>query len=136
VALKILTANATHGCLTDQMDEQSFHERIFWDVEPSHRQNGSITSNSAPTKLHPGIAHVSRFLGSFLARSTHGDHICFVFEVLGPNMANLKRAFGTPGLTLPVVKAITRQSLLALDYIHDICGIIHCGMLVLISLQV
>ena len=72
---------------------------------------------------HPGVAHVSRFLGSFLAQSTHGDHICFVFEVLGPSIANLRRAFGVPGLTLPVVKAIARQCLLALDYLHDICGI-------------
>ena len=135
MALKILTANATRGCLTHQMDEQSFHERISSGVEPPHRQNAALASHSAVTH-HPGTAHVSRFLGSFLARSTHGDHICFVFEVLGPNIANLRRVFGAPGLALPVVKAIAKQSLLALDYLHGICGIIHCGKPLLISLQV
>ena len=68
------------------MDEQSFHERISFGVEPPHRQSAALPSNSAMTR-HPGSAHVSRFLGSFLARSTHGEHICFVLEVLGPNIA-------------------------------------------------
>jgi len=135
VALKILTANASHGCFTGQMDEQSFHERIFTAMEPPHRRNASTASNSTPMKRHPGIAHISLFFGSLPVQSTHGDHVCFVFEVLGPNIANLRKAFGTPGLALPVVKAITKQSLLALDYLHDICGIIHCGKHVLIDLQ-
>lgn len=127
MALKILTANATRGCFTGQMDEQSFHLRIFDGREPIHRQNASTASHSPPIKHHPGIAHISRFLGSFPARSTHGDHICFMFEVLGPNMADIRSAFDTPGPTLATVKAIVKQSLLALDYLHAKCGIIHCG---------
>jgi len=50
-----------------------------------------------------------------------------MFEVLGPNMADIRSAFDTPGPTLATVKAIVKQSLLALDYLHAKCGIIHCG---------
>ena len=127
VALKILTANATRGCFTGQMDEQSFHLRIFDGREPTHRQNASTASHSSAVKHHPGMAHITRFLGSFPARSTHGDHICFMFEVLGPSMADIRTGFENRGLTLSTVKAIVKQSLLALDYLHTKCGIIHCG---------
>ena len=132
----MLTANATRGCFIGQMDEQAFHLRIFDGEEPSHRQNASTASHSTPTKSHPGIAHISRFLGSFVAQIGHGDHICFIFEVLGPNTLALWTASDKPGLNLLVVKAIVKQSLLALDYLHASCGIIHCGKPVLISLSV
>ncbi len=42
-------------------------------------------------------------------------------------MADIRTAFETPSLTLATVKAIVKQSLLALDYLHAKCGIIHCG---------
>ena len=127
MALKILTMNATRGCFTGQMDEQSFHLRIFDGREPTHRQNTSTASHSSAVKHHPGITHITRFLGSFPARSTHGDHICFMFEVLGPSMADIRTGVENHGLNLSTVKAIVKQSLLALDYLHAKCRIIHCG---------
>jgi serine/threonine-protein kinase SRPK3 len=50
-----------------------------------------------------------------------------MFEALGPSMADIRTGFENRGLTLSTVKAIVKQSLLALDYLHAKCGIIHCG---------
>ena len=136
MALKILTANASRGCFTGQMDEQAFHLRIFDGLEPSHRENMSIPNRSAPVKPHPGIAHISRYLGSFLAQSTHGEHVCFIFEVLGPHMSALRSLSKPPGLSLSALKAIVKQSLLALNYLHASSGIIHCGKGILVGLLV
>ena len=51
-------------------------------------------------------------------------------------MVDLQTAFKIPGLTLATVKVIVKQSLLALNCLHAICGIIHCGKSVLIILLV
>jgi hypothetical protein len=52
-----------------------------------------------------------------------------VFEVLGLKFQH-SQLEESQRKTWSFVKAITRQSLLALDYLHDTCVIIHCGKLV------
>eukprot|EP00879_Flechtneria_rotunda_P012527 GHRR01013080.1.p1 GENE.GHRR01013080.1~~GHRR01013080.1.p1 ORF type:complete len:446 (+),score=175.58 GHRR01013080.1:873-2210(+) len=48
-----------------------------------------------------------------------------VFEVLGDNLLALIKAFDYKGVPLPVVKVLTRQMLVALDYLHSQLHIIH-----------
>lgn len=66
--------------------------------------------------------HCCRLLDSFEHSGPHGLHVCMVFEVLGDNMLALIKAFDYKGVPLPVVRSLTRQMLVALDYLH------RCGM--------
>jgi hypothetical protein len=62
--------------------------------------------------------HCCRLLDSFEHAGPHGLHVCMVFEVLGDNMLALIKAFDYKGVPLPVVRSLTRQMLVALDYLH------------------
>lgn len=69
--------------------------------------------------------HCCRLLDSFEHSGPHGLHVCMVFEVLGDNMLALIKAFDYKGVPLPVVRSLTRQMLVALDYLHRELQIIH-----------
>ncbi|KLJ10491.1 serine/threonine-protein kinase SRPK3 [Blastomyces silverae] len=77
---------------------------------------------------HPGRKHVVSLLDSFVHHGVHGDHVCMVFEVLGENLLGLIRRWNHRGIPMPLVKQITKQVLLGLDYLHRECGIIHTDL--------
>ncbi|KAL4427663.1 hypothetical protein ABPG75_001752 [Micractinium tetrahymenae] len=58
----------------------------------------------------------------------HGRHVCMVFEVLGDNLLTLIRLYDHRGIPLPVVRHLARQLLVALDYLHTRCQIIHTDL--------
>jgi serine/threonine protein kinase len=62
--------------------------------------------------------HCCRLLDSFEHSGPHGLHVCMVFEVLGDNLLSLIKAFDYKGVPLPVVRTLTRQMLVGLDYLH------------------
>ena len=51
-----------------------------------------------------------------------------VFEVLGENLLGLIKRWNHRGIPMPLVKQITKQVLLGLDYLHRECGIIHTDL--------
>jgi len=51
-----------------------------------------------------------------------------VFEVLGKNLLWLIRKHKHKGISLPLVKEISKQVLAGLDYMHTACGIIHTDL--------
>ncbi|KAJ8103810.1 kinase-like domain-containing protein [Lipomyces tetrasporus] len=77
---------------------------------------------------HPGRAHVVSLLDSFEHVGPNGTHVCMVFEVLGENLLGLIRRFHHRGVPIGLVKQITKQVLLGLDYMHRECGIIHTDL--------
>lgn len=77
---------------------------------------------------HPGKKHVVSLLDSFEHRGPHGVHVCMVFEVLGENLLGLIKRWNHRGIPMPLVKQITKQVLLGLDYLHRECGIIHTDL--------
>ena len=77
---------------------------------------------------HPGRRHVVSLLDSFEHKGPHGTHICMVFEVLGENLLGLIKRWNHRGIPMPLVKQITKQVLLGLDYLHRECGIIHTDL--------
>ncbi|KAL1589337.1 hypothetical protein WHR41_01916 [Cladosporium halotolerans] len=79
-------------------------------------------------KNHPGRAHVVSLLDSFNHKGPHGMHVCMVFEVLGENLLGLIKRWNHRGIPMPLVKQITKQVLLGLDYLHRECGIIHTDL--------
>lgn len=77
---------------------------------------------------HPGKAHVVQLLDSFEHKGPNGRHMCMVFEVLGENLLGLIKRYNHRGIPMPLVKQITKQVLLGLDYMHRECEIIHTDL--------
>ncbi|KAH6616284.1 serine/threonine-protein kinase SRPK2 [Boeremia exigua] len=79
-------------------------------------------------EAHPGRKHVVSLLDSFNHKGPNGMHVCMVFEVLGENLLGLIKRWNHRGIPMPLVKQITKQVLLGLDYLHRECGIIHTDL--------
>ncbi|KAL9014887.1 MAG: hypothetical protein Q9173_000473 [Seirophora scorigena] len=77
---------------------------------------------------HSGKKHVVSLLDSFEHKGPNGTHVCMVFEVLGENLLGLIKRWNHRGIPMPLVKQITKQVLLGLDYLHRDCGIIHTDL--------
>lgn len=77
---------------------------------------------------HPGRKHVVSLLDSFDHKGPNGTHVCMVFEVLGENLLGLIKRWNHRGIPVALVKQITKQVLLGLDYLHRECGIIHTDL--------
>ncbi|KIV89920.1 hypothetical protein, variant [Exophiala mesophila] len=77
---------------------------------------------------HPGRRYVVSLLDSFQHEGPNGLHVCMVFEVLGENLLGLIKRWNHRGIPTPLVKQITKQVLLGLDYLHRECGIIHTDL--------
>ncbi|KAK6443769.1 uncharacterized protein TrAFT101_000364 [Trichoderma asperellum] len=77
---------------------------------------------------HPGRKHVVSLLDSFEHKGPNGTHMCMVFEVLGENLLGLIKRWNHRGIPMALVKQITKQVLLGLDYLHRECGIIHTDL--------
>jgi serine/threonine-protein kinase SRPK3 len=77
---------------------------------------------------HPGRKHVVSLLDSFEHKGPNGTHVCMVFEVLGENLLGLIKRWNHRGIPTALVKQITKQVLLGLDYLHRECGIIHTDL--------
>lgn len=61
---------------------------------------------------------VVRLLDHFDHVGPNGRHVCMVFEVLGDNLLALIKQYNYKGVPLPIVRNLTRQMLIALDYLH------------------
>ncbi|KAI9769983.1 MAG: serine/threonine protein kinase, CMGC group [Geoglossum simile] len=77
---------------------------------------------------HPGRRHCVSLLDSFEHKGPNGLHVCMVFEVLGENLLGLIKRWNHRGIPMQLVKQITKQVLLGLDYLHRECGIIHTDL--------
>lgn len=77
---------------------------------------------------HPGRKHVISLLDSFEHKGPNGTHVCMVFEVLGETLLGLIKKWNHRGIPMYLVKQITKQVLLGLDYLHRECGIIHTDL--------
>jgi len=77
---------------------------------------------------HPGRKHVVSLLDSFEHKGPNGTHVCMVFEVLGENLLGLIKRWNHRGIPMSLVKQITKQVLLGLDYLHRECAIIHTDL--------
>ncbi|KAF8344584.1 hypothetical protein F5887DRAFT_866604, partial [Amanita rubescens] len=109
VAMKILTSQATANIVAGHSLEYDVFRKIQ-----------SANPNS------PGFNHCLTLRHCFTAKSAAGGHICFVTDALSSSLANLRET-GQNRFTLPIAKRITKQVLLALDYLHRECGYIHTG---------
>lgn len=109
IALKILRGDSTST--PGQPDEADILQHL----------------KSADTK-HPGYRHIVRMTHRFTHSGPNGQHSCIVFEPLGESVLHLQKRSKNGRLPLDIVKAIARQTLLGLDYLHRRCNIIHTGI--------
>ncbi|ORY05114.1 kinase-like protein [Basidiobolus meristosporus CBS 931.73] len=109
VALKVVKS-APHYTET-ALDEIKLLERVY-----------SANSDS------PGRLYVVELLDHFKHAGPNGVHVCMVFEVLGENLLSLIKKYNHKGIPTNIVKEISRQILLGLDYLHRECGIIHTDL--------
>jgi serine/threonine-protein kinase SRPK3 len=110
LAVKVLTVNITAGIAYDK----------YWELSSARR----ITNANLN---HPGYQHCLTLLDSFVCQSYHGPHISLVFDVLGSDMLSLQRTQPGRVFSLQITKRIIKQVLLALDYLHQHCGLVHTG---------
>lgn len=66
-----------------------------------------------------GEKHSVRLVDDFEHKGPNGTHVCMVFEVLGSNLLDLIKRYNYRGAPVPMVKSITRQVLVALDYLRE-----------------
>jgi serine/threonine-protein kinase SRPK3 len=64
----------------------------------------------------------------FFHHGVYGKHFVMAFEVLGKNLLSLIKKYDYRGIPLPIVRRLTKQLLLGLDYMHRVCGIIHTDL--------
>jgi serine/threonine protein kinase len=58
----------------------------------------------------------------------NGKHVCMVFETMGPNVLALIKRYNFKGVPLHIVRKVAGHTLIGLDYLHRICGIIHTDL--------
>jgi serine/threonine-protein kinase SRPK3 len=106
-AVKILSAHATQVQL-QLSDELGFLQSV---------------RDLARESRHPGRAHIVALLDNFQVSSTQGRHLCLVHKPMGI----FSKIDG--GLPVPLVKVVAKQLLLALDFLHRECHMVHTGAL-------
>lgn len=58
----------------------------------------------------------------------NGKHVCMVFETMGPNVLALIKRYNFKGIPLDIVRKVATHTLMGLDYLHRVCGIIHTDL--------
>lgn len=75
-----------------------------------------------------GAEYVTAIIDHFMVTGPNGHHVCMTFEVLGENLLSLIKKYKNRGIPTKIVKQISKQALLGLDYLHRKCGIIHTDL--------
>jgi serine/threonine protein kinase len=76
---------------------------------------------------HPGHQYIVKSLDDFTHVGPNGQHSCIIFEPLGQSVLNFQKKAKDGLLPLQMVRTIARQTLLALDYLHSCCKLVHSG---------
>jgi serine/threonine-protein kinase SRPK3/serine/threonine-protein kinase SRPK1 len=83
---------------------------------------------AGPRQRAMGFTGVVTLLDYFEHHGPNGVHICMVFEVMGPNVLALIKQFEFKGVPDGLVRKVASHTLVGLDYLHRVCGIIHTDL--------
>ena len=75
---------------------------------------------------HDGYNHVLALFDSFTQDGPYGQHMCLVYKAMGEPIGTFQARFRAQRFPTALMKRISRQLLLGLDYTHS-CGLIHTG---------
>ncbi|KAF5365363.1 hypothetical protein D9757_012129 [Collybiopsis confluens] len=114
VALKILTCESTKALQTS--DEKKRSDEL-----------GMLQKISTAQRSHRGFEHTLTLYDSFEFQGPHGRHLCLVIEVLGHSVDYIRHLSdaGDLRLSMALTKRVTKQILCGLEYLHDVCEIVH-----------
>lgn len=68
---------------------------------------------------------VVQLLNSFVYKGPYGNHFCMVFEIMGATLLEIIKRYNYKGVPMHVCRAISKQVLIGLDFLHRMCGLIH-----------
>ncbi|CAK9059371.1 Protein kinase dsk1 (Dis1-suppressing protein kinase) [Durusdinium trenchii] len=97
------------------------------DVNWEETQKGPL-KELFPEKNNEGFTGVVQLIDYFEHFGINGKHVCMVFETMGPNVLALIKRYNFKGIPLDIVRKVTTHTLIGLDYLHRICGIIHTDL--------
>ncbi|CAE7650135.1 SRPK1 [Symbiodinium pilosum] len=88
------------------------------------------TQKGPSRNLFPEIPFtgVVQLIDYFEHFGVNGKHVCMVFETMGPNVLALIKRYNFKGIPLDIVRKVTTHTLIGLDYLHRVCGIIHTDL--------
>mmetsp|Transcript_57509 Transcript_57509/g.136820 ORF Transcript_57509/g.136820 Transcript_57509/m.136820 type:complete len:618 (-) Transcript_57509:71-1924(-) len=88
------------------------------------------TQNGPLGHLFPCVPFtgVVQLLDYFEHYGANGKHVCMVFETMGPNVLALIKRYNFKGVPLHIVRKVATHTLIGLDYLHRVCGIIHTDL--------
>eukprot|EP01126_Amoeba_proteus_P028495 TRINITY_DN2809_c0_g2_i1.p1 TRINITY_DN2809_c0_g2~~TRINITY_DN2809_c0_g2_i1.p1 ORF type:complete len:435 (+),score=86.42 TRINITY_DN2809_c0_g2_i1:210-1514(+) len=87
-----------------------------------------ITILKTVTKQDRGnLSCVAHLIDYFDIVGPNGTHVAMVFEKLGCNLLTLIRMYKYRGLPVPLVKVITKQMIIGMEFLHK-CLIIHTDL--------
>ncbi|KAJ1488459.1 kinase-like domain-containing protein [Baffinella frigidus] len=72
-----------------------------------------------------GADNVVELHGAFTISGPKGRQVCVALELLGPSLLDLMKDYGYGGVPVAAVKAVTRDVLKGLQFLHQRCSIIH-----------
>ena len=92
-----------------------------------HRFHNHRAGSRERTPGHPGFRFCVEPLAIVSTESRYGLHRCVVTQPYGSTVDDLQVAQPGVRFKLPVVKNIVRQTLLALDFLHNDLDVVHAG---------
>ncbi len=127
-ALKIIRSHKKY--LESAYDEEAIckviaenYQQAAW--AKSVKQYMNQPTQIAITREH---THCLQMFDWFNHHGLHGKHFTMSFEVLGKNLLSMVKKYDYRGIPMPIVREITKQLLMALDYMHRICKLIHTDL--------
>eukprot|EP00435_Cladocopium_sp_Y103_P062194 s387_g23.t2 len=81
-----------------------------------------------PDGGNEGFTGVVQLIDYFEHFGVNGKHVCMVFETMGPNVLALIKRYNFKGIPVDIVRKVTTHTLIGLDYLHRVCGIIHTDL--------
>lgn len=94
-------------------------------IDENELSTYKVLSNGNPS--HPGYGHVRTALSTFTIPRPKGDHQCLVQKPMWDSFQDLQNRNPTHRFTEELLKAGLSQILLALDYLHSECRLVHTG---------
>ncbi|KAL6302252.1 kinase-like protein [Sparassis latifolia] len=104
--------------------DPSFRTALATGAPELHELEYLLRIHNEPTQ-HPGRVHVIDLLDHFYIEGPNGKHLCLVTELLSENVYSFSTNWKDERMPIPLVKRITRQVILGIDYLHNACDIIH-----------
>ena len=95
------------------------------DPEMMKRTEGK-TLDDLPFKSYD--CNTVQLLDSFMHHGPNGKHYVMSFEILGVNLLEIIKRYDYKGIPMPLIRVLSKQCLIGLDYLNRICGLIHTDL--------